>query len=97
MALDSKKSGFGFDLEEKFKDVKVTDTDTHTHTYTDTPTQTHTSTPTYPKKETRSRRLNLTTKPSMFEKVNNYALSNGDTFNGLINKLMEEFIEKNGL
>ena len=49
MALN-KKSGFGFDLEEKFKDVgsvgdiSPADTDAYTHTDTHTYADTHTHT-----------------------------------------------------
>lgn len=93
MALN-KKSGFGFDLEEKFKNVgsvdEVSPADTDAYTHTDT--HTHTDV-----KETRSKRLYLLAKPSVHKKLDDYAKAHGNTFNNLIHELMEEFIERKGL
>ena len=95
MALDNTKSGFGFDLEEKFKKVtggsgNPADTDTHTDTYT------HTDVVVQPE-ETKTKRLYLLAKPSVHRKLEQYANAHNDSFNNLVHTLMEEFIERNGL
>ena len=86
MALNSKKTPFGFDVERRLERSALNNTDTHTDTdtYTD-------------KKETKSKRLYLLAKPSVHQKLDEYAKANGDTFNNLVHTLMEEFIEKNRL
>lgn len=81
MALNNKNSGFGINMEEKFKKNKPTHTDTDT--YTDI--------------ETKSKRLYLLAKPSVHEKLDRYAKEHGDSFNNLVHKLMEQFIEENNL
>ena len=95
MALDNKKTPFGFDMEEKFKKVS-----TGTHTATDTDTHTHTDTHTdavMPPEEFKTKRLYLLAKPSVHQKLDRYAKAHNDSFNNLVHTLMEEFIEKNGL
>ena len=90
MALD-KKGGFGLDLESQFKNApRVTDVepvDTHTHAVTDT----HTA------KETQSKRTYGTTWPSLHKKITKYAKANDTSYNDIVNKLLVEFAEKNGL
>lgn len=105
MALNSKKPAFGFSLEETLnrgpQNVDAgtpthTDADTHTHTHTHTDAHAHTHV--YPDiKENKTKRLHLLTKPSVHGKLEAYAKANGDTLNNLVNRLMEEFIEENGL
>lgn len=96
MALDKKKTGFGFDMEEKFKRVEQTPahTDADTHTYTDTDTDVYTD---VLKKEPKSKRLYLLARPSLHKKLDDYAKAHGDSFNNLVHTLMEEFAEKKGL
>lgn len=87
MALDKKKSAFS--IEDRIKSnlfKEDTDTDKYTHTDTDTD-----------KEETRSKRLYLLAKPSVHQKINDYAKANKDTFNNIIHTLMEKFIEDNNL
>lgn len=87
MALNNKKTAFGLDVEGRLERPALnnsTDTHTDTHTYTD-------------KKETKSKRLYLLAKPSVHQKLDEYAKANGDTFNNLVHTLMEDFIEKNNL
>jgi hypothetical protein len=90
MALNSDKKPFDLDLENRMN--RPTRTDTHTHTdpyeYTDTDLV---------KQETKSKRLYLLAKPSVHQKLNDYAKSKGDTFNNLVHTLMEQFIEDNNL
>ena len=103
MALDNKKTGFGFDLEESFDKTRKsagghtdtdaaadahTDTDAHTHAYADVVVQ---------PEETKTKRLYLLAKPSVHRKIDQYAKAHNDSFNNLVHTLMEEFIEKNGL
>ena len=95
MALDNKKTGFGFDMEEKFRKV-TTGTDAHTDTAADTDTHTHTDVIVQPE-ETKTKRLYLLAKPSVHRKIDQYAKAHNDSFNNLVHTLMEEFIEKNGL
>ena len=89
MALNPKKA-FALDMEDRLNRPATPDADTHTHTdayeYADTA-----------KQETKSKRLYLLTKPSVHQTLNDYAKSKGDTFNNLVNTLMEEFIRKNNL
>jgi tRNA A37 methylthiotransferase MiaB len=66
--------------------VQNTDTHTDAYEYTDTV-----------KQETKSKRLYLLTKPSVHQTLNDYAKSKGDTFNNLVNTLMEQFIRDNNL
>ena len=89
MALNNKKTPFGFDVEGRLERPALnksadTDTYTDTHTYTD-------------KKETKSKRLYLLAKPSVHQKLDEYAKAKGDTFNNLVHTLMEEFIDKHNL
>ena len=86
MALNSKKTAFGLDVNDRLNRQKYTDTDTYE--YTDT----HTA-----KQETKSKRLYLLAKPSVHQKLNDYAKSKGDTFNNLVHTLMEQFVEDNNL
>lgn len=86
MALDSKKPAFGLDIEDRLKNSTRTHEYTHTDTYTDVA-----------KQETKSKRLYLLAKPSVHQKLNDYAKSKGDTFNNLVHTLMEKFIEENNL
>lgn len=88
MALNSKKQAFGLDVEGRFNRPKTTDTHTHTDAYEYTDTA---------KQETKSKRLYLLAKPSVHQKLNDYAKSKGDTFNNLVHTLMEQFIEDNNL
>ena len=90
MALNSKKPAFELDVGERFNRPKTTDT----HTYTDTDTYEYTD---IIKQETKSKRLYLLVKPSVHQKLNEYAKSKGDTFNNLVHTLMEQFIEDNNL
>lgn len=86
MALD-KKSSFGFDMEEKFSRV-TTDTDTHTHTDTHTDTEV---------KETKSKRTYGMIEPSKYAKIVAYAKANDTSYNDIVNTLLDEFMERNGL
>jgi inactivated superfamily I helicase len=90
MALNPKKQAFGLDVEGRFNRPKTPDTDTHTHS--DAYEYTHTA-----KQETKSKRLYLLAKPSVHQKLTDYAKSKGDTFNNLVHTLMEQFIEENDL
>lgn len=87
-----------------------TDTDTHTDTHTDTDKHiytdeyTHTDTDKYTAnskfveaRETKSKRLYLLVKPSVHQKISEYADATGDSTNNIINTLMEEFVAKHGL
>lgn len=81
MALNTNNSGFSLDVGERLKKDTYTHTDTHTYKY----------------EERKTKRLNLLAKPSVHQKLTDYAAAHGDTFNNLVHTLMEEFIEKNGL
>ena len=107
MALNSKKPAFGFNMEETLRRDNQhqythphTDTDIgeHTGTHGHTDRYTHTDTHTHADiKETKSKRLYLLAKPSVHQKLDAYAKANGDTFNNLVHRLMEEFIKEQGL
>ena len=87
MALDNKKSGFGFDLEERLKKpVRPADADTYTHTdtYTDG-------------KENKDKRTYGLVKQSVFDKVTAYAKAHDTSYNAIVCELLDEFIEKKGL
>ena len=89
MALNSNKPAFGLDIEERAKRLN----NTHTQADTSTPTLTHTHT----QKEKQTARLHMTAKPSVKQKLEDYARESGDTLNGLVLKILDDFIEKNGL
>lgn len=95
MALNEKKSGFGFDMEEKFSKV-TTDTDTHTHTATDKHTDAHAHTDTEVK-ETKSKRTYGMIEPSKYNKIVAYAKANDTSYNDIVNTLLDEFIARHGL
>lgn len=113
MALNDKTPPFALDLNDRLKRHKVAvdadthtdthaDTDTDKHIYTDGYTDTHTDRYTANSKfvearETKSKRLYLLVKPSVHQKIAEYANATGDTTNNIINMLMEEFVAKNGL
>lgn len=87
MALDNKKSAFGFDLEERLKKTgRPADTDAHTHTdaYTDG-------------KETKTKRTYGLVQQSVFDKVTAYAKAHDTSYNAIVCELLDEFIEKKGL
>lgn len=85
MALNKDKTPFGLDMEDRLKkQLFGNDKPTHTHTYTDIA-------------ETKSKRLYLLTKPSVHQKLDQYAKAHGDSFNNLVHTLMEKFIEENDL
>lgn len=131
MALDKSKSGFGFDLEEKFKKV-ITDTDAytdthkdadthapthkpadtdadkdahkdkHTHTHTDkdkhTPTDAYTDTDAdIVLKENKSKKTYGLVRPSVYEKVTNYAKARNRSYNDIVCELLDQFIKEKGL
>lgn len=104
MALNTDKSAFGLDVTGRLKrpqnTTAVTNTAANTNAYTDTDAyaylDTHEDTPT-PKKENKSKRMFLLAKPSVYEKLDNYAKAHNDSVNNLVHTLMEEFIEKKGL
>ena len=90
MALDNKKSGFGFDLEERLKKPVTPDMDKHTdtHTYTDADTDT---------KETKTKRTYGLVQQSVFDKVTKYAKEHDTSFNAIVCDLLDDFIAKKGL
>lgn len=88
MALNNKQAPFSLDVKDRIqKSVFNNNADTHTdeYAYADT------------KKETKSKRLYLLAKPSVHQKLDEYAKANGDTFNNLVHTLMEDFIRNNNL
>lgn len=87
MALNPEKKAFALDVEARYNRPHA-DTHTHTDEYTDTDIV---------KQETKSKRLYLLAKPSVHQKLNEYAKSKGDTFNNLVNTLMEQFVRDNNL
>ena len=91
MALDNKKSAFGFDLEERLKKTGAAGTHTHTdtHTYTDADADA--------KVENKTKRTYGLVQQSVFDKVTDYAKANNTSFNAIVCDLLDEFIEKNGL
>ena len=96
MALNSNKSGFGFDMEERLRGKQIpTDTHTYPHTHTDT----HEDADTDTEKETLSKRVYFLVKPSTHKKLKDYVKSHRDydSMNGIINELLERFIEEKGL
>ena len=97
MALDKKKSGFGFDMEDKFKKVEKPVVQVEDNAYTDTHTYTDTYTDIIITKEPKTKRLYLLAKPSVHKKLDDYAKAHGDSFNNLVHTLMEDFIKKNNL
>lgn len=48
-------------------------------------------------REKRSRRGNILVKPSVYDKVMLYANQTDQSFNDIVNRLLEEFVEKNKL
>ena len=97
MALNNKKSGFGFDIEARLKDKPgVKDTHTHTDTYTDTDTHTDTHTA-IPVKENKTKRTYGLVQPSVFEKVSEYAKANNTSYNDIVCELLDKFIADKGL
>ena len=97
MALDKKKNGFGFDMEDKFKKVEKPVVQVEDNAYTDTHTYTDAYTDIIITKEPKTKRLYLLAKPSVHKKLDDYAKAHGDSFNNLVHTLMEDFIKKNNL
>lgn len=93
MALNDKKSGFGFDIEERLRDkplITNTDTPTDADKYTDTDTDTVVV-------ENKTKRTYGLVKPSVFEKVTKYAKANNTSYNDIVCELLEQFIADKGL
>ena len=97
MALNKNKSGFAFDMEDKFKKVEKPVVQAEDNTYTDPHTYTDTYTDIIITKEPKTKRLYLLAKPSVHKKLDDYAKAHGDSFNNLVHTLMEDFIKKNNL
>lgn len=103
MALNTDKSAFGLDVTGRLKRPKApahtdthTDADATTPAYTDVYADAYEDTPA-PKKENKTKRMFLLARPSVYEKLENYAKAHDDSVNNLVHTLMEEFIEKKGL
>ena len=90
----------GLDIEDrlKTKGKRATEPDTHADTDTHTDTDKYTANSKFVvARETKSKRLYLLVKPSVHQKIAEYADATGDTTNNIINTLMEEFVAKHGL
>lgn len=48
-------------------------------------------------RESRSKRVHILMKPSLHEKLSEYAEKNGDSLNNLVHSVLEEFVQKNSL
>ena len=102
MALNTDKSAFGLDVNDRLKRLQNTTTTAHTAADTDAYTDTEAHADAYedapaPKKENKSKRMFLLAKPSVYEKLDKYAKAHNDSVNNLVHTLMEDFIEKKGL
>lgn len=86
MALNSNKSGFGFDMEERLKKNGPKPPHTDTDAYTDTAI-----------KENKTKKTYGLVRPSVYEKVSAYADEHGTSYNDIVCTLLDEFIEKHGL
>ena len=90
MALD-KKGGFGLDLEKQFKDaphvadVKPEDTHTHAHTHTEV------------EQENKTKRTYGLVKQSVFDKITAHAKATGTSYNDIVCKLLDEYIDRHNL
>ncbi len=87
MALNDKKTGFGFDMEEKFKkvttkaqpeEVKAPDADEHAHARDYVYTHTHNEELLEPKQQERKqKRVQLLTYESLINRMDKYAAKRG--------------------
>ncbi len=88
MALNSKKPAFGLDMEERLRKPVRTHTDTDTYADTDTYTA--------PQEAKRKRTYGLV-KQSVFDKVTAHAKATGTSFNDIVCKLLDEYIDRHNL
>lgn len=88
MALNNKKPAFGLDMEARLS--KTSRPHTHTDTHTDTDTYTEIQ-------ENKTKRTYGLVKPSVFDKVTAHAKATGTTFNDIVCKLLDEYIDRHNL
>lgn len=93
MALDNKKKGFGFDLEERFKKVGSSN---DTEEYTPTPTYTPAHAPNRKAKERKTERLQLLVRPSTKSRLAKYAEDHNTSSNEVVQQLLDELLDKFG-
>ena len=84
MALNSKKPAFSLDMEERLKKTARP----HTHTDTDAHIEVQ---------ENKTKRTYGLVKPSVFDKVTAHAKATGTTFNDIVCKLLDEYIDRHNL
>ena len=98
MALNDKTLPFGLDISDrlKAKNKSASLPDAYTDTHADADRYTANS-KFVEARETKSKRLYLLVKPSVHQKIAEYANTHGETTNNIINILMEEFVAKHGL
>ena len=80
MALNEKKTGFGFDIEERFNKVTSktqTGSDTHIDDYTHTHEHTHKDVEEPEQRELKQKRVQLLTYESLIKRMDKYAAKRG--------------------
>lgn len=92
MALDKKKKGFGFDMEERFQKV----TNSPALESTDTPTYTPAHATNKKVKERKTERLQLLVRPSTKSRLAQYAEDHNTSSNEVVQQLLDELLDRFG-
>lgn len=93
MALNEKKTGFGFDMEEKFKKVTAktsSSEDNHTHDYT----HTHIDVKEPEQQERKQKRVQLLTYESLINRMDKYAAKRGVSRVAVFEAAMVAYLDK---
>lgn len=94
MALDNKKKGFGFDLEDRFG--KVTNPPAPESTDTATPTYTPAHATNKKAKERKTERLQLLVRPSTKARLARYAEDHNTSSNEVVQRLLDDLLDNSG-
>ena len=96
MALNDKKTGFGFDMEEKFKKVtsktgsEMANDDTYTHNHTHTHDDVHEP----EQQERKQKRVQILTYESLIRRMDKYAAKRGVSRVAVFEAAMIAYLDK---
>ena len=96
MALNDKKTGFGFDMEERFRNATTKtgtgDDTTHAHAYTHTHTDADVQEPEY--QERKQKRVQLLTYESLVNRMDKYAAKRGVSRAAVFEAAVKAYLDK---
>ena len=94
MALNDKKTGFGFDIEEKFKKVTTKPSSSNVNDDTHTYTHTHDDVREPEQQERKQKRVQLLTYDSLIRRMDKYAAKRGVSRVAVFEAAMVAYLDK---